>query len=216
MSSEQFVNVSYRGIEVGTSLKMIEFGPTTAYVELTTPMPVGTTLDLVTDAAGAPSVAFKATVLRVQEQVAGAEMAPGMRVRAAKLEGDAAAWWKAAVSEADPVIPEACRERVDLTATLTATVPAPEAAAPEPPVVEDEERQPKRTQVMDVSEIQAAIAAGGDIADVAELSDGVPGGADAQPTDRHPSGSNGDPRQPSPESDADDDKKKRKRRRKRK
>lgn len=204
MGSEQFVNVSYRGIEVGSSLKMFEFGPTTAYLELTTPMPVGTRLDLETSAG----LRLRATVLRVQEQVAGAEKPPGMRVRADTLDGDLEAWWNAAVTGTDPVIPEPRR-------TITAPDPAPSPVVSEDPgeapteskevaaAADADERRPRSTQIMDVSEIQAAIAAGGDIA---ELGDAVPSEIDAQPTDPVPApGANGD--------SSKDDKKKRKRRR---
>jgi hypothetical protein len=211
MGSEQFVNVSYRGIDVGAALKMIEFGPTTAYLELTTPMPVGTTLDVETEGG----VSLRATVVRIQEQVAGAEMPPGMRVRAIELGADASAWWKSAMSGADPVIPE---PRLQLStetapvqqeeaAPVPAPVPEPEPAPePEAEAIADD-HQPRSTMIMDVSEIQAAIAAGGDVAD---LADAVPAEMDAQPTNPVPApGANGD----SSQDDSGGDKKKKKRRR---
>ncbi|HUH05333.1 MAG TPA: hypothetical protein VML75_25220 [Kofleriaceae bacterium] len=210
MGSEQFVNVSYRGIDVGAALKMIEFGPTTAYLELTTPMPVGTTLEVETDGG----LSLRATVLRIQEQVAGAEMPPGMRVRAIDLGADASAWWKSSVTTTDPVIPEPCLQLAAEPAPAPPAVatPAPEpqpepAPAPQPEAPTADDRQPRSTQIMDVSEIQAAIAAGGDVAD---LADAVPTEMDAQPTDPVPApGANGD----SSQDDSGGDKKKRKRRR---
>ncbi len=100
MAAEEFVDVSYRGIEVGKQLKLIEFGPTTAYLEHPKPLPVGTQVELV-----AGGVQFSARVLRVNEQVAGAEIEAGMRLGVA-LEGDAKGWWEQQVSGEDPQIPE--------------------------------------------------------------------------------------------------------------
>jgi hypothetical protein len=100
--SEAFVDVTYRGLEVGRRLKLTQVGPSTAYLEHGTPMPVGAQVELAVDGG----LTIPAVVLRVHEQVAGAELAPGMRVRAAALEGAAAGWWQERVSCADPVIPE--------------------------------------------------------------------------------------------------------------
>ena len=41
MAGEAFVDVTYRGLEVGRRLKLWDVGPSTAYVEVSTPMPVG-------------------------------------------------------------------------------------------------------------------------------------------------------------------------------
>jgi hypothetical protein len=101
-ASESFVDVTYFGFEIGRRLRIGEFGPTTAYLEHPTPLPVGTALDIVTDDAGA----IRATVLRVQEQVAGTERSPGMHVRAEALAGAPAAWWAARVTQVDPRIPD--------------------------------------------------------------------------------------------------------------
>lgn len=100
--SEAFVDVTYRGLEVGRRLKLTQVGPSTAYLEHGTPMPVGAQVEL----AVGDGLTIPAVVLRVHEQVAGADQAPGMRVRAAGLDGAAAGWWQERVSCADPVIPE--------------------------------------------------------------------------------------------------------------
>jgi len=194
MASEQFVNVSYRGIDVGKSLRMAEFGPSTAYLQVTTPMPVGTQIDIETDGG----LRMTARVLRVQEQVAGAEHAPGMRIGVGDVSGDAKAWWQALVDSEDPAIPEphvvveALSDDVpEEVAAEAADAPAvaSDAASSEPPTgVESPEVEapseltapvPKdgkaRTLVMDVSELQAALAAGGDAA-------AVPTDIDARPT----------------------------------
>jgi hypothetical protein len=99
---EAFVDVTYRGLEVGRRLKLTQVGPSTAYLEHGTPMPVGAQVEL----AVADGVTIPAVVLRVHEQVAGADQPPGMRLRAAGLDGAAAGWWQERVSCEDPVIPE--------------------------------------------------------------------------------------------------------------
>ncbi|HUS64823.1 MAG TPA: hypothetical protein VMZ28_09795 [Kofleriaceae bacterium] len=119
--SEAFVDVTYRGLEVGRRLKLTQVGPSTAYLEHGTPMPVGAQVEL----AVAEGLVIPAVVLRVHEQVAGAEQAPGMRVRAAGLEGAAAGWWQERVSCADPTIPE--EQATPMPRTVPVAVPVPAA-----------------------------------------------------------------------------------------
>ena len=140
MATEEFVDVTYRGIEVGNQLKLIEFGPTTAYLEHPKPLPVGTQLDLV--AAG---LQFSVRVLRVNEQVAGAEVEAGMRVGVA-LEGEVKGWWEEKVSCEDPQIPEPVPPPLD---GAVAEVPAQaevlaEAAAPVEAEAVPTEEEPAR------------------------------------------------------------------------
>ena len=161
MGAERFVNVSYQGIDVGQSLKLIEFGPHTAYLELVTPMPVGTALRLETDAG----LAFDAQVVRVQEQVAGAEHQPGMRIRVGDVDEAVAAWWQPLVDTTDPVLPEPA----EVSEAAVAPAPAAEAEAVPDAVPEAVDadvtvptpKEPRRTAVMDANEIRAAIEAGG-------------------------------------------------------
>lgn len=98
---EAFVDVTYRGLDVGARLKLTDFGPETGYLEMSRPLPVGAILDIATDEGHALRVA----VLRVHEQVAGAEMPPGMRVRLVRSDGGAAEWWAARAERDDPAIP---------------------------------------------------------------------------------------------------------------
>jgi len=87
---ESLIDLTYRGIPLGRGIKLTQVRPTTGYVELGSPMPVGTELSIATD----DGVAFDATVTWVHELVAGSDHAPGMVV-APRLDGDAAAWWQA-------------------------------------------------------------------------------------------------------------------------
>ncbi len=102
---ESFVDLTYRGLSLGRRVKLADVRPTTGYVELPQPMPVGTQIGIITD----DTVALDAVVVEVREQVAGSERPPGMVLRP-RLEGDAAkAWW---------------RERVTLPEAVKAAPPA--------------------------------------------------------------------------------------------
>ncbi|HKE16255.1 MAG TPA: hypothetical protein VKB80_15385 [Kofleriaceae bacterium] len=153
MGQDVFVDVAYRGLEVGRRVKLVDVGPRTAYLEHGTPMPVGSGLVIRTDRG----LAIPVVVIRVHEQVAGAELAPGMRIRSDALDGDAAGWWRAQLSrEEDPAIPEMpVLPMVPMPppdAALVADEEAPEAAAaPPPPIAKD-------TRVMDVPELAAVLA----------------------------------------------------------
>jgi hypothetical protein len=153
-----FVDVSYRGLEVGRRLRMRDFAADRAYVELPTPMPVGTALEIATDEG--PRIA--AVVARVHEQVGGSDQPPGMRVTPALAgAGDAAAWWQARAAElpAPPEEPEPepapePEAAVEPAVEATAAPEVPEAAAH--PVVDDG----KRTTVMSAVEIDEIVATG--------------------------------------------------------
>src|SRR5262249_54130317 len=86
---DSFVDVTYRGLEVGRRLRIRDFTGDAAYVEAPTPMPVGSPLDVTTD----EGVTIAVVVARGHEQVGGSDRPPGMNVRA-RLEGAARAWWE--------------------------------------------------------------------------------------------------------------------------
>ncbi|MEO6776456.1 MAG: hypothetical protein ABI467_26160 [Kofleriaceae bacterium] len=99
--SESFVDLTYRGLALGHHVKLTEVRPTSGYLELAAPMPVGTSIGI----ASGDGTRFDAIVTDVRE-VAG-ELPPGMTVRP-RLEVDAAkAWWKAKVELPDVVRVEA-------------------------------------------------------------------------------------------------------------
>ena len=90
---DTFVDLTYRGLALGRRVKLAQVRPSTAYLELPAPMPVGTTIGILTD----DTVALDAVVIEVREQVGGSE-GPGMLVRP-RLSGDVAnAWWSARVT----------------------------------------------------------------------------------------------------------------------
>jgi hypothetical protein len=103
--SESFVDVTYRGLSLGRRVKLAQVRPSTGYLEVPQPMPVGTSIGIITD----DTVALDATVVAIHEQVAGSETPPGMVVRP-KLEGDVArSWWTTRVTlpELEPDRPRA-------------------------------------------------------------------------------------------------------------
>lgn len=120
--SESFVDLSYRGLALGKRIKLTQVRPTAGYLELPSPMPVGTTIGIATE----DGVLLEALVAEVHEQVTGADRAPGMLVKP-KLDADAArTWWKQRVSIAEEraMPPADAAGRVTVTQRRESVVPA--------------------------------------------------------------------------------------------
>jgi hypothetical protein len=94
---ESFVDLTYRGLALGRRIKLTEVRPSTAFIELAAPMPVGTQVAIVTE----DDLVLDATVTWIHEQVAGAERTPGMIVAPVLAAEAAAAWWQARVALPD-------------------------------------------------------------------------------------------------------------------
>lgn len=118
---ESFIDVSYRGFDLGRRIKLTHVTPTRGYVQLPLPMPVGTRLTLATD----EGVEIDSVVELVHEQIAGQTHAPGMRVRPDLSVDRAASWWAARVTEASgPVVqPAALRGALAHAAGVAPVVP---------------------------------------------------------------------------------------------
>ena len=152
---ESFVDLTYRGLPLGRRIKLTQIRPSTGYLELPAPMPVGTRIAMATD----DGVAIDAVVTQVHEQAAGSEQQPGMTIAPGFSEAAAVAWWKERValpelapSPAPPqrpapvavmpptqtgaLSPPAHAEGAE-EAPITAPMPAVEAA-PEAPAPADE------------------------------------------------------------------------------
>ncbi|HEX5063624.1 MAG TPA: hypothetical protein VFV99_29805 [Kofleriaceae bacterium] len=100
--SESFVDLSYRGLALGKRIKLTQVRATAGYLEMPTPMPVGTTIGMSTD----DGVLFEATVAEVREQVTGSDKPPGMVVKP-KLDADAQrSWWKQRVTVDEKPLPK--------------------------------------------------------------------------------------------------------------
>ena len=122
--SETFVDLTYRGLPLGRRIKLTQVRPTTAYLEVPAPMPVGTMIGILTD----DTVALDAQVVEVHEQVAGATQPAGMTVKP-KLVGDAAqSWWSTRVGM--PELPPKVAPPI-VPSTTTVVTRRRETAAPE-------------------------------------------------------------------------------------
>jgi hypothetical protein len=158
--SDSFVDLSYRGLPLARRVKLTQVRPSSGYVEMPTPMPVGTSVAIASD----DGVAIDAIVAEIHEQVGGATHVPGMLVKPA-LAGPAAEWWKARVTGADPVAdPEELR-RTDpmVPTTIIGKRMSGEVAVPEvmddgqntgvmdAPIVDDG----KHTTMMDAVDLEA-------------------------------------------------------------
>ena len=91
---ESFVDLTYRGLPLGRRIKLTQVRPTSGYLEMPAPMPVGTQLVLATDEGHA----IEAIVAEIKEQVAGAERAPGMKIVPSLGAEKIASWWHARVA----------------------------------------------------------------------------------------------------------------------
>jgi len=94
---ESFVDLTYRGLSLGRRVRLTQIRPSTGYLELAAPMPVGAQIAIVAE----DGVAFEAIVTAIHEQISGSDRAAGMTVAPALGEAQAAAWWTARV-----VLPE--------------------------------------------------------------------------------------------------------------
>lgn len=182
---ESFVDLTYRGLSLGRRIRLSQVRPSTGYLELPAPMPVGSQIAIATD----DGTAFDAVVTAIHEQVAGSDRAPGMTVAPALTAERAAAWWAARVSlpendalrpraptatgrsrpatvrprsHTDPMPPRrdggAAGEMSTIIADLDARVAAAAGVAPVRP---DGDRSAVPTMVMPLAEIEALAAASG-------------------------------------------------------
>ena len=128
--SDAFVDLSYRGLVLGKRIKLTQVRQATGYLELPTPMPVGTAIGIAAD----DGTLLEAVVAEVREQTAGAgpDNPPGMLVKP-KLDGDAErTWW---TQHVDKVAKEAPQPDADGKVTVRSPRMTGEMAVPE--VVDD-------------------------------------------------------------------------------
>lgn len=101
---ESFVDLTYRGLSLGRRIRLSQVRPSSGYLELSAPMPVGTQIAIATD----DGVTLDATVTWIHEQVGGSDRPPGMTVAPTLAAAPAAAWWSARIALPDD---EAARSR---------------------------------------------------------------------------------------------------------
>ena len=90
-------------------MKLTQVRPSTGYLEMPAPMPVGTAIAITAD----DGIALEAMVEAIFEQVGGSDRVPGMVIKPA-LDSDAAKrWWKAQVAlpELEPPAPPQIKKR---------------------------------------------------------------------------------------------------------
>lgn len=192
--SEDFVDVTWRGLEVVRKARLRSTGARTAYVEHGTPMPTGSQLAIRT----ADGHELHAIVARVQEQIGGRTEPPGMEVRI-EATGAAATWWLAraeAAAHHEAAVPATVEDEprrvaarptmvmpigaVPVSAPPTMPPPSPEApaaqAAPGVPVAAPETGPTRPSQrPADDTRTTDPMAA---VPELADAGDAIPTGID--------------------------------------
>ena len=123
---DRFVDVSYRGLEIGRQLKLRDVTTEGAYLESTTPMPVGSPIEVIID----DGTRLAAMVASVHEQVAGGtgSDSPGMRIRPVASGVAARRWWENQ-PEPPPRAAPATRDVADVPPPTIIEVAPPAVAA---------------------------------------------------------------------------------------
>lgn len=153
MTAEHFVDVRYRGIEIGARARFYQVSGRTAYVEVSAPMPVGTEL-MIDDG----DLRVPVRVLEVFEQVAGLEQPPGMRVVAFALDDDerSRAWWRARGGEAGESAPtSAVDSSPESMAAADSAESAPSSAVEQSAAANSAESAPESMATADSAEQSA-------------------------------------------------------------
>ena len=94
---ESFVDLTYRGLALGRRVRLSQIRPSSGYLEIAAPMPVGAQIAVIAD----DGAVFDAIVIGVHEQIAGSDRTPGMTVTPALGDAAAAAWWTSRVQLPD-------------------------------------------------------------------------------------------------------------------
>jgi hypothetical protein len=142
---ESFVDLSYRSLPLGRRVKLTQVRPSTGYLEMPTPMPVGSTIAIATD----EGVSFDAVVSYIHEQIGGADRQPGMTITPALADDKASSWWKARVALPElpsrpvmtlpraPAPPPTVIPRGRRTAEMPGVPESKTEITPPPPVIDD-------------------------------------------------------------------------------
>jgi len=94
---ESFVDLTYRGLSLGRRIRLTQIRPSTGYLELPAPMPVGAQIAILAE----DGLTFDAIVTAIHEQISGSDRPPGMIVAPALGAPQAAAWWTSRVALPD-------------------------------------------------------------------------------------------------------------------
>ena len=128
--SESFVDLTYRGLQLGRRIKLTQIRPSTGHLELPAPMPVGTAIAIATE----EGVRIDAVVTQVYEQVGGAERTVGMTVAPALADAAASTWWQARIAlpeaEASPASASASTDAAPRSVVVLPRSRTPSSAPP--------------------------------------------------------------------------------------
>jgi hypothetical protein len=151
--SESFVDLSYRGLALGRRIKLTQVRPSSGYLEMPAPMPVGTTLGIATD----DGVLLEAVVTEIHEQVGGVDRVPGMMVRPNLTVEAQDRWWRSRIE-----LPESKADKAkdpppaDAEGKVTLVSPRMSGQAAVPELLDDG----RDTGVMDAVDMEMSGASG--------------------------------------------------------
>lgn len=149
--SESFVDLSYRGLALARRIKLTQVRPSSGYLEMPTPMPVGTTLGIATD----DGVLLEAVVTEIHEQIGGGDKVPGMLVRPNLTIEAQDAWWRSRIALPEPKAESKEAPPADADGKVTLVSPRMSGQAAIPELMDDG----RDTGVMDAVDMEAAAAA---------------------------------------------------------
>jgi hypothetical protein len=148
--SESFVDLSYRGLALARRIKLTQVRPSSGYLEMPAPMPVGTTLGIATD----DGVLLEAVVTEVHEQVGGADRIPGMLVRPNLTIGHQETWWRSQIALPDAKAESKDPPPADADGKVTLISPRMSGQGAVPELMDDG----RDTGVMDAVDMEMAAA----------------------------------------------------------
>ena len=148
---DSFVDVAYRGLSLGRKVKLTQVRPSSGFVEVPAPMPVGTLLAIATE----DGLALEAVVAEVREQTGGSDRVAGMVVRPQLASPSVSRWWSERVSMPDLAKPAQTAVVAESNATVMPKRMTLQGAAAVPELVDDG----RNTSVMEVPpELQGGAA----------------------------------------------------------
>lgn len=173
MAEELFVDVQYRGLELGRRVRIEDFAEPQAYLHHPLPMPVGT--ELLVDVGDGLEIPVR--VARVNEQVSGNDKPAGMFVSPGAFDARAQRWWDERVANSEGPVP--------ILKSVEEPAPSAPAAADTTaaiaPVHPEAEADASDTQVMEVVTTQ-------EIAEAQASSEAAPEPAEAATEETAPRG----------------------------
>ncbi len=146
--SESFVDLSYRGLALARRIKLTQVRPSSGFLEMPTPMPVGTTLGIATD----DGVLLEAVVTEIHEQIGGGDKVPGMLVRPNLTIEAQDAWWRSRIALPEVKAESKAPPPADADGKVTLVSPRMSGQGAVPELMDDG----RDTGVMDAVDLEMA------------------------------------------------------------